>query len=150
MNSKKCNRCSLELEITEFIRKYGGYGNVCINCQSNVNEVRKSVKARNTADRFLNQALSTIKLRSKKNGIEFDISLQDLVVPLKCPYLNITLTSIVGKGTVLSNMTIDMINKDKGYVKGNVQVISNLASKMKSVATQEELRVFAKNILNKT
>ena len=39
--------------------------------------------------------------------------------------------------------SLDRIDPNKGYVKGNVQVISRLANIMKSNASPEELRAFA-------
>lgn len=41
--------------------------------------------------------------------------------------------------------SLDKIIPEKGYVKGNVQIISNLANRMKSSATQEQILTFSKN-----
>jgi hypothetical protein len=42
--------------------------------------------------------------------------------------------------------SLDKIDPSKGYVIGNLQVISKKANAMKSNATIEELRLFVKNI----
>ena len=42
--------------------------------------------------------------------------------------------------------SLDRIIPEKGYVKGNVKIISNLANMMKSYANNEELQMFATNI----
>lgn len=42
--------------------------------------------------------------------------------------------------------SLDRIIPEKGYVKGNVKIISNLANMMKSYANNEELQIFATNI----
>lgn len=88
-----------------------------------------------------------IRKRAKARGMEFDIDYADLVVPDLCP--------IFGK-PLLMNATIDdydfapsvdRIDSTKGYVKGNVQVISRLANCMKWTATREQLLTFAEGII---
>jgi hypothetical protein len=84
---------------------------------------------------------------AKRKNLEFDLTLQDLVVPEFCPYLGIRLTQVVGNGVVWDNVSVDRIDSSKGYVKGNVQIMSRKANSMKNMATVEELVVFAKNVL---
>lgn len=68
------------------------------------------------------------------NGIPFDIELSDLDLPEICPILRIPLRiSNNGKANAESP-SIDKIIPDLGYIKGNVQMISNKANKMKSDA----------------
>lgn len=92
--------------------------------------------------------LSSAKHRAKLQGLEFNLSLTDVVIPKYCPYLEIELTNYFGegKGRMYSNASLDRIDPSKGYVKGNVQVISDLANKMKSNSTLEQLLMFAKNV----
>lgn len=90
---------------------------------------------------------SNLKSRCKTRNIEITIDISDIVIPEFCPYLGCKLTTIQGQGRVWSNASIDRINPSKGYVKGNIQVISMKANVMKSHATEEELIIFAENIL---
>jgi hypothetical protein len=92
--------------------------------------------------------LNGIKYRCKKDNIPFDITIEDLMpFPTHCKYLGWELTTIHGEGRVDTNMSIDKINPELGYVKGNVQIISDMANRMKNSATKEQLITFATNVL---
>tara|TARA_Y100001938_G_scaffold104877_1_gene143123 strand:+ start:1883 stop:2233 length:351 start_codon:yes stop_codon:yes gene_type:complete len=61
-------------------------------------------------------------------------------VPKKCPYLGIDL--IVGKiGGLDSSPSLDRIDNTKGYIKGNVQIISRKANQIKNNASFEEFEM---------
>jgi hypothetical protein len=73
--------------------------------------------------------------------LEFTIKLKDIHIPNKCPILKVPLVC-----STRYSPSIDRIYPDKGYVKGNIAVISTLANSMKANATPDELLIFAKNI----
>lgn len=84
------------------------------------------------------------RARAKKLGIPFNLTLEDVKHPEVCPILGITLKRNTGGNRPLGNSpSIDKINPKLGYVKGNVQVISQRANIMKNDATVEELQRFA-------
>jgi hypothetical protein len=81
---------------------------------------------------------------SKKSGVPFDeifsISPQDIHIPEICPVLGIPIVSSVGDASH-NSPSLDRIDSSKGYVIGNVQVISQRANSLKSDATVEELEL---------
>lgn len=92
--------------------------------------------------------LSAARNRARKKSIPFDITVKDIIIPLHCPILGIPLTRNMGShGGCSSSASLDKIKPELGYVKGNVQVISLLANNMKSSANEEQLKQFAKWIM---
>lgn len=92
--------------------------------------------------------LYSLKKRAKAKGLEFNLTHEDVVYPDVCPVLQIPLQrNIGGKKSTANSPSVDKIRPELGYVKGNVQVISQKANAMKHNATPEELRMFAKWVL---
>lgn len=86
-----------------------------------------------------------IKDRAREKGLEFDLELADLAIPERCPVLGIPLESSMGtrtrRGGARDNSpSLDRIDNSKGYVRGNVVVVSFRANRFKSDANLEELR----------
>lgn len=80
--------------------------------------------------------------RAKERGFEFNLTETDLVIPDVCPVLGLVLKVSTGNAKP-NSPALDRIDNTKGYVKGNVRVISNRANSLKSDATKEELKLLA-------
>lgn len=93
--------------------------------------------------------LKSSKYNAKVRGLEHTISEEDIVIPTHCPYLGIELTVKISRMNTPNMISLDRIDSTKGYIKGNVEVISHLANLMKSFATKEQLVIFAKSVLNR-
>ncbi|MDE1816589.1 MAG: hypothetical protein KGI11_08535 [Thaumarchaeota archaeon] len=106
-----------------------------------VKEIQKNHRRRNPRKRLY----SLIKERSLKRGLDFNLQEEDIILPQKCPYLGVEF--IVGDKNY--GYSVDRINNEKGYIKGNIEVICILANKMKNIASKDQLIIFAKNILRK-
>jgi hypothetical protein len=78
--------------------------------------------------------------RAKRTEKEFTITQEDLEWPTHCPILGIEL-KYGGNSTKKkqNSFSMDRVDNSKGYVKGNVRIISARANSLKSNATIEEL-----------
>lgn len=86
---------------------------------------------------------NSCRQRAKKESLEFNITPDEIKIPDLCPYLNVPMQ--FGDRYAPS---VDRIDNTKGYITGNIQVISTLANRMKNCATEEELLSFARRVLN--
>lgn len=77
--------------------------------------------------------LTVAKGRAKKSGLEFNLEVIDISIPEYCPILNIKLLNAWDEGyRPFFSPSLDRIDNSKGYIKGNVKVISNKANYHKS------------------
>lgn len=148
---KQCRSCGVQKPLSEFYRKGTGRTAHCIECT----KVKVRTEEYRIYQRYYQKKNTTVeqsmlnrsKSRAKKKGFEHDIALEDIVIPDKCPLLGIPL--IKGENSVHDNSpTLDRIDSTKGYVKGNVWVISYKANTIKSNATPEELLTIATRLAN--
>lgn len=90
------------------------------------------------------------KLTQKKTnsrGVDFDITWADLDWPTVCPVLGIAIDYYSESGKRNENScSFDRIDNTKGYVKGNVRVMSWRANRIKNDGTAEEHRKIAEYI----
>lgn len=92
--------------------------------------------------------LQSAKVRAKEKEFEFNIDLSDIIIPEFCPILNIKLNPGGTGIQTFDSPSIDRIDNSKGYIKGNIKIISLRANMMKNSASLEELTTFCKNIIN--
>jgi len=112
---------------------------LCNKCNS------ERVKAWNTPEYKL---WDRARNRCKKSGLEFAIRPENIMIPEKCPYLDIPLTVHTGSpGGKPNSPALDRVDNNKGYIVSNIQVISHLANQMKASASKEQLLLFASRIL---
>lgn len=107
---------------------------------------------RSTRRGHIASLLTGIRRRAKNKNIPFDLDLEYLFIlsPINCPVLNIPLSwceKHQKQGPKNNSPSLDRIEPEKGYVKGNVMWMSQLANVMKNSATKEELKLFANWVL---
>jgi len=79
------------------------------------------------------------KSRSKKFDVPFSLCPEDLHIPSVCPVLGIPLFHGTDKKQCDNSPSLDRIKPPLGYVKGNIMIMSNLANRIKTNATTEQI-----------
>lgn len=149
--SSYCKSCDRERQNKIYAKnrcKYNEARRIKFKEDPNYREHVKLGKRISSRKNLEQKMIGRAKTRSIKKGYEFNITREDIVIPEYCPLLGLKLES-GSKGKYSMSPSIDRIDPSKGYVKGNIWVISTKANTMKSDATQEQLITFAKNILTK-
>jgi hypothetical protein len=82
------------------------------------------------------------KANSKRTGYSWTIDFGDLEWPLHCPILGLEL-DYFAESAQENSPSFDRIDSNLGYDKGNVQIISWRANRIKSNGTPEEHRKIA-------
>lgn len=91
----------------------------------------------------LKAILIVARCRAKRKGMPFTIVETDLLpVPDICPVLGIPIRQGTGKRDA-NACSIDRIDNAKGYIPGNVEIVSLRANALKSDATPEESMAIA-------
>ena len=138
---KQCRSCGVERLLSEFHpspRNKQGVKTECKECY-NAKRLNYRPPTKYTQEQKM---LKRSKSRALQKGYEHNLELTDITIPSHCPLLGIALEVGVG-GCQPNSPSLDRIDPRKGYVKGNVWVISNKANSIKNNATPEELLTIA-------
>lgn len=92
--------------------------------------------------------LSSARQRANRKNLEFNITIEDIIIPKLCPILNIPIKIGCSMKERDYSPSLDRIDNNKGYIKGNVRVISTLANSIKRDLSKELLETFSKNIID--
>ena len=128
--TKMCSSCSKELTLSSF----NMHSNQCKKCMSTASRQK----------RMRNPAMTTwerARARAKKSGIEFSITPEDVeaVWTNTCPIYQIPLRTNEGKPGPDSH-SLDRINNSKGYLPGNIAIVSMRFNTEKRNLSPELLR----------
>ena len=155
MLTKICSKCKLEKPIDDFHKsKKGLYNryNICKICKNSLkrsdsykektrlykqSEKGKQVNKEWTIRKKELLLIASAKHRAKKYGLDFNIDSSDIIIPEVCPVLGIPIFRN-NPQCKDNSPSLDRIDNSKGYVKGNVCVISFRANQLKNCGTLEE------------
>lgn len=131
-----CTKCNKTLPIDKFIRTpalKGGRQHHCSDCES----IRTAQYFSDPRKRNM-RTINMIKKRCRDEDIPFDLTVDDIVIPDVCPMLGIPLS--LNPAHRDNYPSVDRKVPSLGYIKGNINIISYRANRIKNDATIEELR----------
>lgn len=162
--SKMCSSCKKEKELSCFNKdknKKDGLGFWCKPCnkkykkeyqkinkkqisikkkkcyQNNKSKIRKKQKIYRSKN-LIKILLQKAKERAEKKNIEFNI-INEYTIPNLCPIFNVPFVLNAENYRKNYSPSIDRIDNLKGYIDGNIKIISFRANTLKSDATKEEI-----------
>lgn len=169
---KICKKCNTEKNESEFHyqnKKNNSLNAYCKICKKEYDDLyRKTDKVQNAqkSKRYRDRKAeyrkyiantdprkmiwNAAKSRAKNQNVPFDIELSDIIIPEYCPILDIKIErKEYGKGGSFqpNSPSLDKIIPSKGYIKGNIMIISMKANAMKYNATINELLKFSENMI---
>lgn len=131
---RQCLKCQGIKALSEFhkhARCKGGYNSVCKTCRVPLSQ------AQHKTNPYEKRLFAAAKARAITKAREFNIELSDIRIPELCPVCH----------TPMVSPSLDRIDSTKGYVKGNVRVISKRANQLKNNATVQEMEMVLADLI---
>ena len=148
MTTRKCNLCKQDKPLSDYYvdsKNKNNYRGKCKKCCKIINNNAPCLKDPQWV------LWNSARNRAKLMNVEFNLVQTDIDLSECCPYLGIRLdyTRASERDTIrdFTTPSLDRIDSSKGYVKGNIRVISFKANAAKCDATEQELVAFAKGVL---
>lgn len=151
-----CSSCGRDLPLASFgvdKRAKSGRKRVCKDCHNDQNRRRyhrdvdrareyhrKKRRGYYSESRDFDPVrwmLDLCRNRARREGIPYSLTRDDLIIPERCPVLGLRLRR-PGEGQAEDSPSIDRIVPERGYVSGNVAVISMRANRLKNDGSAEE------------
>lgn len=95
-------------------------------------------ETRLSRDTWAAEVLRAARGRARRIGVDFNIAPDDVEIPETCPVLGVPLIYDALEPRA-QRPSLDRTDNSKGYVRGNVRVISFRANQIKNDATSAEL-----------
>jgi hypothetical protein len=132
----RCTTCGKgPPEVDFYVRATGGRTLECCGCHAATSSRwYRRQKLANPRKHLLDR----VKYRAWDAGIEFSITLEDVAIPTHCPITGRELLAVGQDGTHDDAPSLDRVDTRKGYVPGNVAVVSRRGNFLKGGATLEE------------
>ena len=132
MDTSRCSDCG---DVLTSDNTYKTNKRTCKKCLYK----RTSKRMQERTDRREYAMWANAKHRAKRDGLPFDITPKDIVIPEACPVLGIPFSHNTSRGALDNSPTLDKIIPEMGYVRGNIAVMSAKANRIKNDASLADL-----------
>lgn len=155
-----CHVCNEYLPIDRFPNRgfhkltRDGHDCTCKQCKINSNRAfRKTYSDETRLYKVLQHRWLGAKDRAAKQKVEFNLTkeyLKELWDKQNgiCAISGLPMTYELDNGRTFSNLSIDRIKGEEGYVQGNVQLVCMAVNQMKSDMEMEDLYKYCEAVLN--
>lgn len=154
----KCHKCGKFLPVSEFAKHQAypyrdGHDARCRKCRiKQTRECKKKYSGDYALSKILQMRFLAARDRANKRGIPFNLTKEYLKELWdkqegKCAISGIEMTFDQCKGRTATNVSIDQINPNEGYVVGNVQLVCMAVNQIKSDLSMEDVYMFCEGIL---
>ena len=154
-----CHCCGEYKDVNEFSPNGGANlirsnrRSICRTCTTERQRQRhRSLESAIKLKKCLNSRFLAARDRANRHNIPFNITLEYLEELWErqkglCALSGIEMTYELKRGRTHTNVSIDKIDKTKGYVVGNVQLVCMACNQIKSDMPEELMYFFCKNIV---
>lgn len=147
MSIKLCTGCKRSFDLATFHK----------DSRSSTGRVSRCPQCRATYRSVINEMLSNAKSRSKKRHLPFDLTKDDIRNQMrlqnnKCIYSGIELNWSAGNGGKQrvcppDRASLDRIDSSLGYIKGNIQLVTDFANRIKTWYPHGDVLSFCKHVV---
>ena len=154
----RCHKCGKFLPVSEFAKHQAypyrdGHDARCSKCRTRQsNDTKKKFSEEKALTHILQMRFLCAKERAKKKNLPFDLTKEYLKELWnkqngKCAVSGIEMTYSLCEGRTPTNVSIDQINPNNGYTKGNIQLVCMAVNQIKSDLQMDDVYRFCKAIL---
>jgi hypothetical protein len=159
MKTKRCNKCKNDLPATMEFFHYSGTtlnrcSSHCKKCRAETYYLKR--KPKESLSRLLAERFTDLKTRIKNKRVKYNVALNFDILYLEelynkqkglCAISKIPMTYLLYDGHNNTNISIDRIDSNKGYIRDNIQLVCSIINKMKLNMTLDELLFYCKHII---
>lgn len=148
IEGKICSKCLLYKTIDQFLKDKTHSDGLRSECK----QCAKQYEQQNPVIIQTCTMFADARRRARNKNLPFNIDKEYIrsIIPSQCPIFGTKLEWSCRRGdaghSLPNSPSLDRIDPSRGYVKGNVWIISNRANRIKNDASHEELKLLTKAV----